>query len=117
MTATTTPTTDGAHPALPRLLAPHALSAALPVLALVLLALGVRAIGLTGSFELWVDEMLYADLGASVARGELPNLPDGLFFLHPPGVFLVEAVTIKLFGLTGDSMELVYQLRWVSAVG
>ena len=93
------------------------LATALPVLALVLLALGVRAIGLTRSFELWVDEMLYAELGASVARGELPNLPDGLFFLHPPGVFIVEAAAIRLFGMTGDSMELVYQLRWLSAVG
>lgn len=115
-TTTTAPTTDRARAARP--LASHAtLSAALPVLALVLLALGVRAIGLTSSFELWVDEMLYSELGASVARGELPNLPDGLFFLHPPGVFIVEALAIKLFGMTGDSMELVYQLRWVSAVG
>ena len=117
-TATTPPAADRPRAALPRLLTSHAtLSAALPVLALVLLALGVRAIGLTSSFELWVDEMLYAELGASVARGELPNLPDGPFFLHPPGVFVVEAIAIKLFGITGDSMELVYQLRWVSAVG
>ena len=92
------------------------LGPALPVLLLVLAAFGVRSIGLTSSFELWVDEMLYAELGASVARGELPNLPDGPFFLHPPGFFVVEAVAIKIFGITGGSMELVYQLRWVSAV-
>jgi hypothetical protein len=115
---TATPAPALSRTALPRLLASRSrLSAALPVLALVLLALGVRAIGLTSSFELWVDEMLYAELGGSVARGELPTLPDGLFFLHPPGVFIVEAVAIKLFGITGNSMELVYQLRWVSAVG
>lgn len=115
---TTAPTTDRARATLPRMLASHSvLTAALPVLALVLLALGVRAIGLMSSFELWVDEMLYAELGASVARGELPTLPDGLFFLHPPGVFIVEAVAIRLFGVTGDNMDLVYQLRWVSAVG
>lgn len=90
-------------------------SAVVPALVLVLAAFGFRAIGLTTSFELWVDEMLYAELGASVARGELPNLPDGPFFLHPPGFFIVEAVAIHLFGITGDSMELVYQLRWVSA--
>ena len=82
---------------------------------LVLGAFGFRAIGLTTSFELWVDEMLYAELGASVARGELPNLPDGPFFLHPPGFFIIEAAAIHLFGITGDPMDLVYQLRWVSA--
>lgn len=91
-------------------------STVLPVVVLVLAAFGFRTIGLTTSFELWVDEMLYAELGASVARGELPNLPDGPFFLHPPGFFIVEAIAIHLFGITGDSMELVFQLRWVSAV-
>jgi hypothetical protein len=91
-------------------------SALLPMLALVLGAFGVRSVGLRSSFELWVDEMLYAELGASVARGEMPNLPDGPFFLHPPGFFIVEAIAIRLFGITGGSMELVYQLRWVSAV-
>src|SRR3954469_24948143 len=80
------------------------------------LAFGVRSIGRTRAFELWVDEMLYADLGASVSRGELPRLPDGPFFLHPPGFFLLEGGVIKLFGLpTADSMNLVYDLRWLSA--
>lgn len=92
------------------------LTTVLSTLVLVLAAFGVRSVGLTSSFELWVDEMLYAELGASVARGELPNLPDGPFFLHPPGFFVVEAAAIRAFGITGGSMELVYQLRWVSAV-
>jgi hypothetical protein len=109
------PQAGGARAALPRLFRSRAGSALLPALALVLVAFGFRSIGLTSSFELWVDEMLYAELGASVARGELPHLPDGPFFLHPPGFFIVEAVAIHLFGLTGDSMELVYQLRWVGA--
>ena len=90
-------------------------SALVPALLLVAAAFGFRAIGLLTGFELWIDEMLYAQLGASVARGELPNLSDGPFFLHPPGFFLVEAAAIHLFGITGDSMQLVYQLRWVSA--
>ena len=94
---------------------PRIATAVLPTVVLVLAAFAFRATGLTRSFELWVDEMLYAELGASVARGELPNLPDGPFFLHPPGFFLVEAAAIHLFGITGSSMELVAQLRWVSA--
>lgn len=109
------PTAAPAAGATRRLRSSRLWSVVVPALVLVLAAFGFRAIGLTTSFELWVDEMLYAELGASVARGELPNLPDGPFFLHPPGFFLVEAAAIHLFGITGDSMELVYQLRWVSA--
>ncbi|MBJ2119432.1 hypothetical protein I6N91_00390 [Arthrobacter sp. MSA 4-2] len=81
------------------------------------LALAVRAIGLLHAFELWVDEMLYAQLGQSiVSGGSFPRLPDGPFFLHPPGFFVLEAGVINLFGLTGDSVEMVMQLRWVNAV-
>ncbi|MFP3581113.1 phospholipid carrier-dependent glycosyltransferase [Arthrobacter sp. fls2-241-R2A-200] len=80
-------------------------------------AFGVRAIGLTKGFELWVDEMLYALLGDSVSRGHiLPTLPDGPFFLHPPGFFWVEGAVIHLFGITGNNVDLVMQLRWLNAV-
>jgi 4-amino-4-deoxy-L-arabinose transferase-like glycosyltransferase len=85
-------------------------------LVVMLAAFGVRAVGVTRSFELWVDEMLYAELGRSVSLGQLPNLPDGPFFLHPPGAFLLEGIVIQLFGLTGDSMSLVFQLRWLTVV-
>jgi 4-amino-4-deoxy-L-arabinose transferase-like glycosyltransferase len=85
-------------------------------LVVALAAFGVRAVGVTRSFELWVDEMLYAELGRSVSLGQLPNLPDGPFFLHPPGAFLVEGAVIRLFGLSGDSMDLVFQLRWLTIV-
>ena len=85
--------------------------------ALAAVAFGVRATGLSSSFELFSDEMLYADLGSSLSRGEMPQLADGPFFLHPPGFFLIEAAVIRLFGLdTGDSMSLVYDLRWLTAV-
>ncbi|RFU22374.1 phospholipid carrier-dependent glycosyltransferase [Geodermatophilus marinus] len=84
--------------------------------ALAALAMAVRSVGLMRSFELWIDEMHYADLGASISRWEMPALGDGPFFLHPPGSFLVEGGVIRLLGLgTGDSMELVYDLRWLMA--
>ncbi|SDZ08580.1 Dolichyl-phosphate-mannose-protein mannosyltransferase [Geodermatophilus africanus] len=80
-------------------------------------ALGVRSFGLVHGFELWVDEMLYADLGASAGRGEMPRLADGPFFLHPPGFFLIAGAVIRVLGLeTADSMTLVYDLRWLTAV-
>lgn len=77
---------------------------------------GVRALGLERGFELWVDEMLYVRLGESVSAGEFPTLPDGPFFLHPPGYFLLEAGVIKAFGLSGDIIWMTLQLRWLNAV-
>ena len=85
-------------------------------LAVTAIAFGVRATGLTRAFELWVDEMLYAELGRAVSLGQLPNLPDGPFFLHPPGFFLVEGATINLLGLSGNSFDLVNDLRWLNAL-
>jgi hypothetical protein len=83
----------------------------------VAMAFGVRAIGLTQGFELWVDEMLYALLGQSVSSGEiLPRLPDGPFFLHPPGFFWVEGAIINVLGVGGSNIDLVMQLRWLNAL-
>ncbi|MCC9144280.1 MULTISPECIES: glycosyltransferase family 39 protein [unclassified Arthrobacter] len=79
-------------------------------------AFGARAVGLARGFELWVDEMLYARLGYSVSLGEIPNLPDGPFMLHPPGYFLLEGAVISVFGISGDNLDLVLQLRWLNAV-
>jgi 4-amino-4-deoxy-L-arabinose transferase-like glycosyltransferase len=76
----------------------------------------VRSVGLSRSFELWVDEMIYAALSNSVSQGHLPTIADGLFFLHPPGAFIINGLVIKAFGLSGDPMSLVYNLRWVNAV-
>lgn len=91
-----------------RLFAPFTMCAAV--------AFAVRSIGLLQSFELWVDEMLYALLGQSVSDGRLlPQLPDGPFFLHPPGFFWLEGAVINLFGVSGDNLELVMQLRWLNA--
>lgn len=79
-------------------------------------AFGIRAFGLHRSFELWVDEMLYAKLGQSTGGLQLPHLPDGPFFLHPPGLFLVEGWFIDLFGISGSILDVVMDLRWLNAV-
>ncbi|MCT9868916.1 glycosyltransferase family 39 protein [Paenarthrobacter aurescens] len=78
-------------------------------------AFGVRAFGLERGFEMWVDELLYVRLGESLTTGQVPTLPDGPFFLHPPGFFLLEAGVIKVFGISGDIVEVVLQLRWLNA--
>lgn len=79
-------------------------------------ALAARSVGLSRSFELWVDEMLYTELARSVSRGQLPNLFGAPFFLHPPGSFLIYGAVIRIFGISGSDMSMVYDLRWVSAV-
>ncbi|MFP3578572.1 oligosaccharide flippase family protein [Arthrobacter sp. fls2-241-R2A-200] len=79
------------------------------------MAFGVRALGITRGFELWVDEVLYVRLGQAVSTGRFPTLPDGPFFLHPPGYFLLEAGVIRLFNISGDVMDVVLQLRWLNA--
>lgn len=78
-------------------------------------AFAVRAAGLSRSFELWVDEMVYANVGADVSRGHLPELADHAFLLHPPGFFLIEGAVLRALGLHGDDMTLVYDLRWINA--
>ncbi len=83
-------------------------------LAVVAGAFGVRALGLEQGFELWVDELLYVRLGESVSAGHFPTLPDGPFFLHPPGYFLLEAGVIRLVNVSGEIVDVVVQLRWLN---
>lgn len=79
-------------------------------------ALAARAIGLSRSFELWVDEMLYTELAKSVSHDQLPNLFGAPFMLHPPGAFLIDGAVIRIFDISGSDMSTVYDLRWASAV-
>ena len=81
----------------------------------VLIALVVRATGLTSANDLFIDELTYADLAAMLAAGRLPALFGEPFFLHPPGGMLLDAATIRLLGLRGTPMDLVFEVRWVHA--
>ena len=49
------------------------------------------------SFDLFGDEVIYADLGRSVVNGGFPRFY-GAFFLHGPGFFYLEAGWARLFG-------------------
>jgi len=101
---------------LPAWIRRRASNKSLAVGSVVVAAFGVRALGLERGFELWVDEMLYVRLGESVSNGMFPTLPDGPFFLHPPGYFLLEAGVIKVFGIFGDIIDVTLQLRWLNGV-
>jgi 4-amino-4-deoxy-L-arabinose transferase-like glycosyltransferase len=79
-------------------------------------AFAVRAAGLRRANELFVDELTYTAVAQSVSNGHLPSLGGQPFLLHPPGSFVLNGAVLALFGLTGDRMDLVYDLRWVTAV-
>ena len=81
-----------------------------------LVALEVRGIGLGRANDLFIDEVTYAHLADTVASGQLPNQDGVPFFLHPIGSFVLNGLVIRLFGLHGDAMDLVFDLRWVNAL-
>ncbi|WP_229785239.1 ArnT family glycosyltransferase [Paenarthrobacter histidinolovorans] len=83
---------------------------------LALLALLFRVYGVQQANDVFIDEVTYAEMARQMADGQLPSILGSPFFLHPPGSFALNAVFIRLFGLTGTSMDLALQLRWVNAV-
>jgi O-antigen/teichoic acid export membrane protein/4-amino-4-deoxy-L-arabinose transferase-like glycosyltransferase len=81
-----------------------------------LLALVVRATGLLRANDLFIDELTYARFAEQIAGGHLPNEDGVPFFLHPPASMALNGLAVRLFGLSGSAMDLVYDLRWVNAV-
>ncbi len=67
------------------------------------------------SFDLFGDEVIYSDLGRSVVNGGFPRFY-GVFFLHGPGYFYLEAGWAHLFGNPPGLMPLVYEMRMLNAL-
>jgi 4-amino-4-deoxy-L-arabinose transferase-like glycosyltransferase len=80
-----------------------------------LLAATLRLVSVGRSADLFVDELIYRQLGVSAGQGGFPRTSEGLFFLHPPGYFYVEAGWNKLVGTSPDLVTGVYQDRLVNA--
>jgi hypothetical protein len=82
-----------------------------------LVAFAIRAIGLARANDLYIDELLYVQIGNSVAQGDIPTFDGTHFYLHPIGSFLFDAAFIKVFGLGSlPVIDLVYALRWLTAI-
>jgi hypothetical protein len=79
------------------------------------LTLAVRLALHVKSFDLFGDEVIYADLGRSVVNGGFPSFY-GPFFLHGPGYFYLEAGWAHLFGNPPGLMPLVYEMRSLNAL-
>ncbi|CCH85891.1 Dolichyl-phosphate-mannose--protein O-mannosyl transferase [Modestobacter italicus] len=81
-----------------------------------LVALLVRAVGLRTSNDVFIDELLYARFADQVAHGQWPGADGVPFFLHPIGSFALDGLVVRVLGLSGSTIDLVLQLRWVNAV-
>ncbi len=80
-----------------------------------LLAVVVRMALIPRSFDLFGDEVIYADLGHSVTHGGFPRL-QGPFFLHGPAFFYLEAGWIHLVGWPADIVTRIDQTRALNAL-
>ncbi|MET9509577.1 hypothetical protein ABZX62_14145 [Streptomyces flavidovirens] len=86
--------------------------------ALFTLALTLRLIAIDRSYDIHVDECYYVSISRSVAAGDGPAFQGDYFALHPPALFAVMAVVLRLSGDTGDPAGLltaVLSVRPVSA--
>ncbi|MGW3098774.1 ArnT family glycosyltransferase [Streptomyces sp. NPDC001102] len=81
-----------------------------------LLTVALRLLGLQRASDLFVDEVIYDDVSASVSDGGFPRTDKGLFFLHPPGFFYLRAGWGKLLGGHPDVVAGVYDGRALNAV-
>jgi len=78
---------------------------------------GLRLYRAGPAYDLFVDEMVYRDLGLSVYSGGFARLPGShLFFLHPPGFFYVEAAWMHLVGRPSALFPALYSLRELNAL-
>lgn len=81
----------------------------LGLMAVATLLLHVYRIGL--SYDLFIDESFYVQVGQSVAHGHMPFATGAKFFLHPPGFFLVEAVWMHIVGFHSQLFAQVFSVR------
>ncbi|WP_210587745.1 phospholipid carrier-dependent glycosyltransferase [Streptomyces sp. GESEQ-35] len=87
-----------------------------PAAAACVLTVVLRLVEVGRSSDLFVDELIYLDLGRSAGEGGLPRTDDGLFFLHPPGFFYLQAAWAKTIGLDTDVVSAVYGIRVLNAL-
>ena len=80
-----------------------------------LFAAVVRLALIPRSFDLFGDEVIYADLGHSVTHGGFPRL-QGPFFLHGPAFFYLEAGWIHLAGWPADVIVRIDHMRVLNAL-
>jgi Dolichyl-phosphate-mannose-protein mannosyltransferase len=92
-----------------------------PVLALLAAAVGVGTLAIrialhSAAFDLFGDEVIYADLGRSVVTGGFPRFFGVVFFLHGPAFFYLESGWAWLAGKPAGLVALIYEMRMLNAM-
>lgn len=77
----------------------------------------IRAISISNNYEIFIDEVEYTRVALNLATGKGVMLYGSTFDVHPPAVFAMYALVIKVLGLHGgDLASLILTLRPVSAL-
>lgn len=76
----------------------------------------LRLYNLDRSYEVFIDEVSYLQLGKGVASNLHVDLYGTPFLLHPPAFFLLEAAWLRIFPVHGDLLHEVYALRYLNVV-
>ncbi|MFC8275630.1 ArnT family glycosyltransferase [Streptomyces sp. NPDC057271] len=80
------------------------------------LTMALRLVAVDRSGDVFVDELIYTELGRSAGEGGFPRTDEGLFFLHPPGFFYLQAAWVRLIGLDSDVLTEVHGVRVLNAL-
>jgi hypothetical protein len=82
----------------------------------VLVAFALRAYRLDVSWDIFLDEIYYLQVSQGVLNTLWVNEGDAdRFYLHPPGLFFLEAGYMKLLGIRGGLIEQIYAVRYLGA--
>ena len=88
-----------------------ALTPWLAALAIAVAAWVIRVIGITTIYDLFIDEVTYGQISDNLATGKGVTLYGTPFDLHPPAAFGLYALAIKLFGIHGSILDVIFALR------
>jgi hypothetical protein len=103
-------------PARVKLVAEPGRAAVLVAVAAGLLTLLLRLAMHTRSFDLFGDEVIYADMGRGVMSGGFPRYTGQVFFLNGPAFFYLEAAWAHLLGTPATLMGRVFQARALNSL-
>ncbi len=87
-----------------------------PAMLVFALAFSLRYFHLKQSFDVFSDEIIYSNLAESVSQHHSVAFFGVPFFLHPPFVFLEQALFIRAFNVHGGIVSVVYSLRLLNII-
>jgi hypothetical protein len=81
-----------------------------------LVTLLIRLATYPRSFDVFGDEIYYTDIGRSVINGGFPRFDGGLFFLHGPGFFYLEAGWERALGSRLSLLGWINEMRLLNVL-